>query len=125
MNQVLRNADGAVDASTLLIEENKLIGDVVIGFPQRSHSTGVYTGAPNGAVVNLFKLEPGTYYVATQIGGDAANFGATATVVVGTSSARITANNTSFVTLGVADGFVTASQISGGTQDIQWQYSKL
>lgn len=54
MHQALRNADGAVDTSTLAIEENKLIGDVVIGFPQRSHSTGVYTGAPNGAVVNLF-----------------------------------------------------------------------
>lgn len=81
--------------------------------------------AVTAVATTLFAGTEGLYLVYVSALGDAANYGAFATVLFTGATARIVANNGALATLTLAGLNVQVTQNSGGTQSVKYSYHKI
>ncbi len=88
---------------------------------------GVTASTPSGTPVILTTGLPGGVYLVSipGIGGDCANYGASATVFLGSTNSRITANNAGYMTLTLGGGGIQATQTSGGALVIPYSITRI
>jgi len=115
----LVNQDLTTDASpTFAAVSSKLLGICLSG-------SGT-TSAENGIATTLFAASYGMYLVWAIIdGGGASNYGAFATIVCDTATARIVANDATLMSLTLSGLDVQGKQGAGGTANINWHYLKV